>query len=50
MLAFAEQPDRLLEFRRNAQRAREVLNWEGEEEILATLLRRCLHGPHRGEA
>jgi glycosyltransferase involved in cell wall biosynthesis len=39
MLALLDRPERVSEFRRNARRAREVLTWAREEEVLAGLLR-----------
>lgn len=44
VLAFFHQPNRLAEFRRNAERARDLLNWEREEHVLAAVLSEALRG------
>ncbi len=48
--AFLDQPDRVSEFRRNAQRARELLTWAREEEVLTALLRQTVAGAQSGRA
>jgi glycosyltransferase involved in cell wall biosynthesis len=45
MLAFLQQPELLSELRQNVARAREILNWESEERVLAALLDQTIDGP-----
>jgi glycosyltransferase involved in cell wall biosynthesis len=50
MEAFFRQPDRVSTYRRNAERARRVLDWEQEERVLAKVLERALRGEQVEEA
>jgi glycosyltransferase involved in cell wall biosynthesis len=49
MLTFLRRPDWVSAYRRNAERARDTLSWEREEEVLRGLLARTLHGPQAGK-
>ncbi len=49
IVAFVQQPERVSAYRRNAERAREILSWEHEERALAAVLDQALHGSQAGK-